>query len=180
MTHTLHPGDRVRLLDAEGEGTVVHIAGQRISVDMDGMEMQFDARELVRVEHDGLLRNHTTPVEITQKDRALRTQGKQKLADLHEVHQAVYELDLHIHELLDHYGHMSNGEILQHQMQACRSFVREAIEKRYKKIVLIHGVGEGVLKQEIHRFLDQLSHIEYHDAPYRTYGYGATEVLIHR
>jgi DNA-nicking Smr family endonuclease len=75
---------------------------------------------------------------------------------------------------------MTNGEILQHQMMRCRAFLREAFEKRYPKVVIIHGVGEGVLKSEVHRFLDQQDHLSYHDAPYRTYGFGATEVIIHR
>ena len=58
--------------------------------------------------------------------------------------------------------------------------MREVIDKRYHKVVLIHGVGEGVLRTEIHNYLNTLQRIEYNDASYRIYGYGATEVIIHR
>lgn len=173
-------GDRVRLLDQEGEGVVCDVIGSSVVIDLDGMEMTFEATELVVVEHDDLVDQKIVSKDISAKDKEIRKQGKAKLKDLEEATQAVYELDLHIHELLDHYNNMTNGEILQHQMRACRQFVREAIDKRYHKIVLIHGVGEGVLRTEIHHYLDTLQRIEYHDAPYRTYGYGATEVIIHR
>jgi len=171
-------GNKVRLLDEPGEGIVTAISGDEIMVEIDGMELPFEESQLVIVEHDELISDHVHSKPVSAKDRELRKKGREKLSDLETQASATYELDLHIHELLDHYSHMSNGEILQYQMQRCRSFVREAIDKRYSKIILIHGVGEGVLKQEIHHYLDQLGRVEYHDAPYRTYGYGATEVII--
>lgn len=174
------PGDRVRLIDEPGEGVVRSVGADGVLVDIDGLEMRYDSGELVKVEHDELIKQASDSPTLTAKDKVRRREGKQKLSHLDDVTQAVYELDLHIHELLDRFEHMSNGEILQYQMRACRSFVREAIEKRYPKIVLIHGVGEGVLRQEIHRFLDQQHHVEYHDAPHRMYGFGATEVIIRR
>ncbi len=173
-------GDRVRLLDAQGEGVVCDVVGSNVVIDLDGMEMTFDASELVVIEHDDLIGHAIEKKELSAKDKETRAKGKSKLKELDDVTQAVYELDLHIHELLDHFSNMTNGEILQYQMRCCRQFVREAIDKRFHKIVLIHGVGEGVLRTEIHHYLDTLQRIEYHDAPYRIYGYGATEVIIHR
>lgn len=180
MQSDFKPGDRVRLLDQEGEGVVCDAIGTRIVIDLDGMEMTYDASELVVVKYDDLVDHKIESKDVSVKDKEIRTQGKTKLKDLEEVTQAVYELDLHIHELLDHYKNMTNGEILQHQMRCCRQFMREAIDKRYHKVVLIHGVGEGVLRTEIHHYLDTLQRIDYHDASYRIYGYGATEVIIHR
>lgn len=176
----LKVGDTVRLIDDPGQGIVCSLSGNEATVEIDGMELPFTANQLVKVEHDDLIADVEDHAELSAKDKLHRVYGRDKLRELEPASQAVYELDLHIHELLDHYANMSNGEILQYQMGRCRSFVREAVDKRFGKIVLIHGVGEGVLKHEIHKYLDQLTHIEYHDAPYRTYGYGATEVIIHR
>ncbi|MEQ9187853.1 MAG: Smr/MutS family protein [Cryomorphaceae bacterium] len=173
-------GDTVRLIDDPEQGIVTALTGKDAMVEIDGMDLPFTTDQLVKVEHDGLITNIEDHPELSAKDKLHRSQGREKLRELEPQSQAVYELDLHIHELLDHYANMSNGEILQYQMGRCRSFVREAMDKRFGKIVLIHGVGEGVLKNEIHKYLDQQSHLEYHDAPYRTYGYGATEVIIHR
>jgi DNA-nicking Smr family endonuclease len=58
--------------------------------------------------------------------------------------------------------------------------LRNAEEKKIPRVVFIHGVGQGVLRQEIRKILnDYYPHCEFMDAPYHTYGYGATEVRIH-
>jgi len=58
--------------------------------------------------------------------------------------------------------------------------LRNAEEKKMKRVIFIHGVGQGVLRQEIRRILNEYyPHCEFMDAPYHIYGYGATEVRIH-
>jgi len=171
-------GDKVRLVDEDGEGLIKAIKDSKIWVEIDGFEMPFTASQVVKIEFDDLIADAS--VKMSPKDREMAKQSRQKLDDLGQTEHSVYELDLHIEELLDRHDRMSNAEILNYQMSKCRAFVREAIDKRYPKVVLIHGVGEGVLKDEIHHWLHGLDHIEFHDAPYRTYGYGATEVLIRR
>lgn len=175
----LKVGDKVRVVDEAIEGFVSAINGNVCEVNVDGMNLPFMLKELVVIVHDDLVIPSISK-QITPKDKQVESDAKKKLSGLEASSEATYELDLHIHELLDRYAHMSNGEILQYQMTKCRAFVREAIDKRYPRVVLIHGVGEGVLRAEIHRYLEQLDHVSFHDAPYRIYGYGATEVIIHR
>ncbi len=88
------------------------------------------------------------------------------------------EVDLHIEEILDDHRGMSNGEIIQVQLKYFQKRLDEAIAKHLVKITFIHGVGKGVLKEEILRLLKGYSNIEYRNAPYEKYGYGATEVII--
>lgn len=99
--------------------------------------------------------------------------GKQK-----SVTKIEDEVDLHIEEILDDHRGMTNGEIVQVQLKHFQRKLDEAIAKHYKKITFIHGVGKGVLKEEILRLLKEYKGIEYRDAPYDKYGYGATEVMI--
>lgn len=92
------------------------------------------------------------------------------------------EIDLHIEELMDYTTHLANFEIVQIQMTACRAFVLNAVAARLKKIVVIHGKGEGVLKSEIHHYLDRLANnkgisLDYHDAPYNQYGMGGATTI---
>jgi len=47
-----------------------------------------------------------------------------------------------------------------------------------RKIVFIHGVGNGVLKNEIRKQLERKYKVYYQDASFREYGYGATMVII--
>ena len=49
---------------------------------------------------------------------------------------------------------MSNSAILKIQMSHFKSFLNKSIDKKQRKIVVIHGVGEGVLRHEIRKELD--------------------------
>jgi dsDNA-specific endonuclease/ATPase MutS2 len=54
-----------------------------------------------------------------------------------------------------------------------------AIANGIKKLIVIHGVGNGKLKQEITAILKGIEGVSFHDASYKHYGFGATEILIH-
>ena len=45
-------------------------------------------------------------------------------------------------------------------------------------VVFIHGVGEGVLRQELETLFRRYNNVQFYDADYKTYGLGATEVRI--
>lgn len=89
------------------------------------------------------------------------------------------EVDLHIEKLVDSYKGMSNYDMLQLQLRHFQKNLDEAINNRYHKIVFIHGVGAGRLKQELLNILaGYTKEVRYYDAEYKKYGLGATEVLI--
>jgi hypothetical protein len=88
------------------------------------------------------------------------------------------EVDLHINELVDDTSGLTNFEMLNIQLERFEKELDAAIAKHMKKIVFIHGVGNGRLKQEIVSVLKATSGITYHDASYKEYGYGATQVNI--
>ena len=89
------------------------------------------------------------------------------------------EIDLHAQNLLDSFKGMSNHEILQVQLKHFQKNLDEAITNRYYKIVFIHGVGNGRLKQEIIAILKNFNkEVSFQDGEYKRYGFGATEVLI--
>ena len=64
------------------------------------------------------------------------------------------------------------------QMRELRTFYQRAKAKRVRKLVIIHGVGQGVLKEEVRSFLDLQEGLEFYDADFREYGKGATAVEI--
>ena len=55
-----------------------------------------------------------------------------------------------------------------------------AIRDGKKKLIVIHGVGEGVLREEVRKMLQFYENVRFHDADMRKYGVGATEVQILR
>ncbi len=91
----------------------------------------------------------------------------------------VQEVDLHIENLVENPSGMDPGEILDIQMARFRTALETAMIHHVKKIILIHGIGNGKLKHEIRRVLDrEYGKLRYQDASFREYGYGATLVLL--
>ena len=87
------------------------------------------------------------------------------------------EIDLHIEELVDTHAGMSNAEIIQVQLKHLQRAIDKAIAEHCRKMVVIHGVGNGRLKSEVHAILNSQK-LRYHDGSYAKYGFGATEIMI--
>lgn len=90
-------------------------------------------------------------------------------------------VDLHIDQLLDTTSGMSNGEILEYQVETVRKVMRQEKEHIGKRLIFVHGKGEGVLRRSL---LDLLKReypgCEVQDASFREYGFGATQVVIRK
>ena len=56
--------------------------------------------------------------------------------------------------------------------------MNEAMRKHIRKIIFIHGVGNGRLKSEIRKELQHYQGIKVRDADPSRYGRGATEVVF--
>ncbi len=88
-------------------------------------------------------------------------------------------VDLHAGELLETTAGMSAADILNYQLETFRNTIRQYEKQKGKKIVFIHGKGEGVLR---HALVNELRYrfksCQYQDASFQEYGYGATQVTI--
>lgn len=91
------------------------------------------------------------------------------------------EVDLHILELVESATGLSNKEMLDLQMERFRSEMETAISNGTCRIVFIHGVGQGTLKNELRRELEsRYRKYDMQDASFREYGYGATMVILRK
>lgn len=91
------------------------------------------------------------------------------------------EVDLHIHELVETHAGLSNAEILEIQLARFHHALEGAIRAKTKRIIFIHGVGNGKLKFEIRKELDRkYPRLRYQDASFREYGFGATMVILRK
>ena len=89
------------------------------------------------------------------------------------------EVDLHIEKLRDDYQFLSSTEMLSIQMKHFQNSLDAAIVHHYTDIVFIHGVGNGILKHEIHKALSKNNRIQtFMDAHKEKFGYGATKVFL--
>lgn len=91
----------------------------------------------------------------------------------------ILEIDLHCNELLDTTAGMESKDILEYQLDVFRKTMEEHKLKKGKKIIFIHGKGDGVLRQRILWELQTKYKRHHHqDASFKQYGYGATMVTI--
>ena len=94
--------------------------------------------------------------------------------------KAVIEVDLHAHELLDTTAGLTPNEIKDYQLGVFRKTMDEHLKEKGRRIVFIHGKGEGVLRNAL---ITELKHkyksCTWQDASFQQYGFGATMVIIH-
>jgi len=154
-------GDRVSVIHDQIKGTVTNVNGKWIKIeDEHGFPREFSIKELAHFKSENEYKltdeqiervineqlDHKNTVSIKSKKGATATHNRQES----------FEIDLHIDQLIDDYHFMDNSEIMMVQMRYCRIFMERAIRLKVNKALLIHGKGEGVLRTEIHRYLDRL------------------------
>lgn len=88
------------------------------------------------------------------------------------------EIDLHLPALVGKGLWPKPQDALNYQLDALVAFLEESRAKKHKEVVVIHGVGEGILKAAVREYLEHVHWTEAMDAPMRQYGDGATLVRI--
>lgn len=91
----------------------------------------------------------------------------------------IVEVDLHASEILETTSGMESKDILMCQLKVFHEAMKAHAKERGRRIVFIHGKGEGVLRaellKELRRYYPRCTH---QDASFREYGFGATMVTI--
>lgn len=88
-------------------------------------------------------------------------------------------VDLHINALLDNTRGMSSADILNYQIDTFERIMKENLRNWGRRIIFIHGKGEGVLRQALTKELNnRYKGHDVQDASFQEYGYGATQVTI--
>ena len=171
-------GDRVTLLDDDLGGVVRRIAGNRVTVEIEGgFEQTFLADELVP-DDDTLKQAIRVPDTVIQTKEHPKRPSRNKRPSKRKQNPPM-EVDLHIHQLLESTRGMTKHDILTYQLQVAEDKIAFARRNKISRIVFIHGKGDGVLKLEL-EFLLKRFPVDYYDADYQKYGFGATEVRVYQ
>ncbi len=186
-------GDRVSFLNEVGGGVVLRpLSHNRALVRTDdGFELEYPMDTLVpRIEgpdhvvygvsdhQAGLVAANDRLEEQRRRDRKRPAAAKAGGRRSERADESVMEVDLHLHELVDNERGMSDGEKLQYQLSYFERMLATAIRERKRRLIVIHGVGEGVLREEVRKVLQYYEHLRFDDADPRRYGYGATAVEL--
>ena len=195
-SNDLKVGTRVRFLNDVGGGIVV---GWRTPEEVlveteDGFEMPYPPRELVMVENpaeeaERYQRQIPSIQEILSKEvspeqrRRLERDFDAKYKDAHSRtvggKQDMVEVDLHLHELVDSSRGLSISAMLDLQLSHFERMLQMAIRERQRRVVFIHGIGQGVLRHAILTRITQFyPECDARPADPRKYGSGATEIYI--
>jgi dsDNA-specific endonuclease/ATPase MutS2 len=172
-------GDTVSVLDDVVKGTVTKTEGNRVYIkDETDMEFSYDASELVKIDdnQNQLLRYNEASNHLLQSKASEKPNNRKPIFKKTK-NEIVFEVDLHINQLVKSTKGLDNYDMLNLQIDTAKRKLEYAIQKRISKIVFIHGVGEGVLKTEL-QYLFNKYPVKHYDASYQKYGLGATEVYI--
>ena len=191
----LKVGDRVKFLNDIGEGVVIKVGvSTAIIEDESGFDNEYDLAELLpvagKVEEEKRYGNNLPDMsEVLARDISEEKQKKLqeafavKYANARATNQKrrgeFMEVDLHFHELVEDMSGLKDRTKLDIQLNHFERMIRIAAEQRIRKVIFIHGVGQGVLRHQIRSRLEMYyPECALRDANPREYGSGATEVLL--
>lgn len=130
-----------------------------------------------------LFENYPDKVEEEKLDLGRLGNAGYRLYDAAAIRQhlepARTVVDLHIEKLTDSWKHLSNFEILTMQLKAFEKYYSLAVAHYQPTLTVIHGVGTGKLKDEIHELLRLKKEVKsFVNQYHHLYGYGATEIFF--
>jgi hypothetical protein len=124
----------------------------------------------------------------TYTKRNIKTEKEEKFYNYVRVHKVNQiedraefpeEIDLHVQMLTTNFQKMSPAEMLHLQVQVFEEYIDQAIRLGLPKIYIIHGLGKGRLRKEIHKILSQNAYVRmFTNEHHPRYGFGATEVYL--
>ncbi len=173
-----HIGEKVSLLFEKGDGIIKEINSNKFLIeDETGFDRWFEQNELVKIHGQNYDSKTAFNASIEEKAdltyRVVEQRSNQAKGFL------VWEVDLHIDEILDSTRGVTNHEMLQKQLKELKATFKKAKTNAINRLIIIHGVGEGVLKNEVRGYLKTQEGIDVYDADFRDYGKGATAIDFH-
>lgn len=177
----LEIGNKVAVIDADIKGFVTKIVNDEVFVkDDNGMEYRFFKNELVHIKADQSELSKFSDINNPMLRSKLYQQKKKKKSSfVKDKNEIVMEVDLHAEKILKSTKGMDNYDILSKQLSVAKQKIEYCVSKKISKLVLIHGVGDGVLKTELSYLLNNYP-VKYYDASFQKYGQGATEVYMYQ
>jgi len=173
-------GDKVKALNDPIEGTVVKVKGSLVFVDCDGFDYPFPEKELIKIGLDNSVEFKTQKFSFTeekQKEKWSKLSGKAREFIAKRNKYKVVEVDLHVQAIINEYPDLGRDNALQIQLLHAEKWAKWCQQKNEAKLILIHGVGEGILKVAlIEKF--QASGFNTEPALHKLYGFGAMELYL--
>ena len=150
MIYNLKIGDKVKFLKSNDFGTIVNIISERkIQVEDSSLFLTVvNVKDIVKFDDCTDTVQAYGDVMFSKESKENTSVKKMSRQNLNEV-----KIDLHIENLSNDFLAMTNFEIVQLQVKKCEDTLIKAINSNAQKLIIVHGIGEGVLKKEVHNLL---------------------------
>ena len=147
--HDFWIGDRVKIRSTGNIGKVE-------SEERDGyLKIKIEnTQEYIKVKAD----------EIEKAEEKKIPKSVKILEEKTNLKESVYfnpEIDLHLDKLGNYHTGVWKADELSYQEQQCRKFLNKALSLRIKKVLIIHGKGEGVLKSCVEALLHNMIEVDH-------------------
>ncbi len=162
----LQPGMRVTLMDSSDRGVIKRVK-------KDCVEIELDYGFIVPVGFNDFVVNDAEE-DFKRRHRGGATETKPGEEGRPAPVSKATEIDLHIEALPGGLG-VQKGKELPYQLEHFKSVMRSQLKHRGSRVIFVHGVGDGILKQAIRTELDTTYALSCSWSPY---GDGATAVTI--
>ena len=175
MDNKIRIGDNIKFLDSEGGGKVISILGNSyIILTNEGFEEEHSINAIIKVNKDleKSLKKTYVPYGFKKLNKKV-----QKDSIFKSKTPLVWEIDIHIENLLDNFYQMNNYEIVNYQLDKCENIIHKALKAKIHKLIIIHGKGQGILRKEVHNLLHSFR-LDFKDSDYMRYSGGATDVFF--
>ena len=135
----------------------------------------FDSKAVIFGEEEKVIGRADQKTEENLSSSVVVTEEKKK-----RIPDDTIQVDLHIENLAENINELSPSDIINLQMRKFHGSIEEAIEKKAKRLIVVHGVGQGTLKMQIRKELqEKYPQYSFQDASFKEYGFGATLVHLH-
>ena len=173
-------GQKIVFLEEVGGGVIEGVSehGKFAVLDEDGFKRYYIASQLAAVQGEEYTIDESDVSLISNSDNGIVDFRSNVAGSERKRSKSLPEINLHIEELTESHVGLTNHEILSRQMTAFKRFYDISRSRKQRKIIIIHGIGEGVLRHEVRSFLNGEDGVEYYDADYTEYGQGATAIEI--
>ncbi len=177
----INEGDIIAVIDEPITGKVISIQNDEVTIESeDGFDMSFGINEIVKIESTTLMNPSYTEVQknLQEKEIFKKNPKRSSIKKPRQKEIPPMEVDLHIEKLVKSTKGMAKYDIVLLQIDVAKRQLDFAIQKKIPRVVFIHGVGQGVLKEELKYLFRQYDNLSISEGNYRKYGMGATEVYI--
>ena len=167
LNEGLFKGQKVRMMDTNDTATLIGFGKDFYELELDGLTIRAVRSEFIPInpEEDRKLRS-AIPSRSAKKPADEPLRSEDPLSDL--------TVDLHIERIPGSDG-IPEWAALEFQMNYFRQVLRQNLRHKGKRIVFIHGVGDGILAQAVRKELDEVFALS---CSYTFGPMGATNVTI--